>query len=1219
MAAQHELITSGKRPYEGSSNESIASTTFAPDGTNLGSVTSSMQGPPDSKPNSRSSKSASTGCRQRVTVVCGECKRLKLRCDRKIPCGSCLKRDTVQRCIYSQAAVEKVDVQSLNIRLSIVEGKLNNVSDPSALVPDKIQLSPSLGAPSAGKSRAFLAVGTHGASVAVNLEGAAGLWFGHLVLNTSAYKDVSAGENASMGGVELLPFPTIPEEGVIDFLTDYTKLFRLPASPVSSEDASSDSEDSEATLHQIGVSPELVLTSLPSLQLRSEIYPRFEAAHIMAPCSNFYVFKQRIEDMCRWAEAKTSEADYDEPHPMRPSLNFFAAAAIGLGLGAQCMLAERVMNVDASSTSGSNGLSPTDASPPGSGPGASAPDRSMPPPPVPDPSLSPEASGSHFPDPSLPSMLYRLSKLALALSMERVGYDAFDLDYVHAKTMQARYLLLSHHGLGDGLNLLSGVSLAKRKKVQKRGKGKARTDGDVLPADAVMGDATTSSGRSGRDKGKGRGPTLALAPEMVGIVSEVVGNARMMGLNHDPDTSGGEKFSLYEKEMRRRLWWEIVALDAFVADCLGESPFIHDDSASTRFPSDVDDENFGPDSANLPAPNVESMQGNIDYFIQRCRFVDLVKKLRRKTNAFRELHGDAHVSETRDMLESMKNEIAQWLKDLPDHLKLKDIPSLGSVPLQMNMKGMSPPKRSSAPPGDRGSSPQYDSPYLIAMRCDLAITARYGFIMLCLPFSKDTPAETSSDDFASSSKSFDTLFMMEPAMYIVRTWQYLHSIFRYVRPSMFMCYSFTRQLFDAAVVLGHMAIQQPLYAAPALGSVRLAVDVLRDPSVLTGRPSSTEHGCVPSEAVRIIEELILKAESAFVGLPSTASMVKRKHEEVDGSDTDFMYHFRFPYVGTGVVSAGPPAPTFTPPTFGGSSSLVDNGSGTVVRPAEPLQRGVRAKQSPIDKNTTNGDPRPALTKVKSSHPGVTITARAYKSKDSARARANSTASTRSDTQMVPPSGPPPLLQTVHTAQHQVPSEPPPSLQSPYQMGPPKPGGQHFMVPQANSPSQEFSSAYRDGYPAPAAYTHAQTFSHQSMPVTVPSQPRSFDVYAPGPQNPTPQPAPTHDPHPFNPSTGVEYPITVHQQAEYEAMMPGMSHPSPIGPQDHRFGRGSADAGRPDGQNPSMHPQPQAFHPHAQSQAQAQAQHADAMPTLTPAQPSWPQNTVYQQSWTEYYQ
>lgn len=39
-----------------------------------------------------------------------QCKRLKLKCDRRTPCSSCVKRDTVSRCQYSAAAAEKMFV-----------------------------------------------------------------------------------------------------------------------------------------------------------------------------------------------------------------------------------------------------------------------------------------------------------------------------------------------------------------------------------------------------------------------------------------------------------------------------------------------------------------------------------------------------------------------------------------------------------------------------------------------------------------------------------------------------------------------------------------------------------------------------------------------------------------------------------------------------------------------------------------------------------------------------------------------------------------------------------------------------------------------------------------------------------------------------------------------------------------------------------------------------
>ncbi|KAF8976579.1 hypothetical protein BDQ17DRAFT_1272160, partial [Cyathus striatus] len=66
--------------------------------------------------------------RSRITVVCAECKRLKLKCDRRNPCGSCTKRDTVSRCVYSPAAAEKVDLHSLNNRLMQVEAALEKIT-----------------------------------------------------------------------------------------------------------------------------------------------------------------------------------------------------------------------------------------------------------------------------------------------------------------------------------------------------------------------------------------------------------------------------------------------------------------------------------------------------------------------------------------------------------------------------------------------------------------------------------------------------------------------------------------------------------------------------------------------------------------------------------------------------------------------------------------------------------------------------------------------------------------------------------------------------------------------------------------------------------------------------------------------------------------------------------------------------------------------------------
>lgn len=63
-------------------------------------------------------------CASLSSILLPQCKRLKLKCDRRSPCSSCTKRDTVARCIYSPAAAEKVDLHSLNNRLMQVEATL---------------------------------------------------------------------------------------------------------------------------------------------------------------------------------------------------------------------------------------------------------------------------------------------------------------------------------------------------------------------------------------------------------------------------------------------------------------------------------------------------------------------------------------------------------------------------------------------------------------------------------------------------------------------------------------------------------------------------------------------------------------------------------------------------------------------------------------------------------------------------------------------------------------------------------------------------------------------------------------------------------------------------------------------------------------------------------------------------------------------------------------
>ena len=470
------------------------------------------------------------------------------------------------------------DVQSLNNRLLEVEAKLRG-QDSSAASGKAAEGTGSFN----GKARAYLAVGTHGSSVAVNLEGTTGIWVDHLGLSrTMTDPSVSPGES-----IELQPYPSVPDAGIIDFYSEHAPLFRLPSSMVPSPpsdtqgqttdgetglDDDEDEEDEESD--SIGITPKLVLHAFPPRHIRTEIYERLDQVHLMAPCTNIFVFKARIEDMYRWAESRSSgkrnTADQEGAQVSTPpTINFFAAAAMGLALGAVCWAAEFPPPTN------DTGTSPT-LSASGAGPSSS---RAMPPPPVPasasnsaDGPTSPANSSVSSPAHSLPRTslrpsanlakdLYRTAKLALSMSVEGAGYGAFDVDYMVARCLQARYLLHSHRGLGapsgGAGHLLKSLLVGSRKKKNAPRKRKGAHDADTVMGEAGADNSETGSARTGADAGY----ALALAPELVSVVSDMIGNARLMGLNHDPDGPGGDRLSLYEKEMRRRLWWEINSWD----------------------------------------------------------------------------------------------------------------------------------------------------------------------------------------------------------------------------------------------------------------------------------------------------------------------------------------------------------------------------------------------------------------------------------------------------------------------------------------------------------------------------------------------------------------------------------------------------------------------------------------------------------------------------------
>ena len=68
------------------------------------------------------------------------------------------------------------------------------------------------------------------------------------------------------------------------------------------------------------------------------------------------------------------------------------------------------------------------------------------------------------------------------------------------------------------------------------------------------------------------------------------------------------------------------ATGRFISDAMGQVPSIQDGTYTTKLPTDVDEEQFGPSSTSLPLPLPRRAGGDptevgFAYFIQKCRFV----------------------------------------------------------------------------------------------------------------------------------------------------------------------------------------------------------------------------------------------------------------------------------------------------------------------------------------------------------------------------------------------------------------------------------------------------------------------------------------------------------------------------------------------------------------------------------------------------------------------
>ncbi|CAE6487096.1 unnamed protein product [Rhizoctonia solani] len=327
-----------------------------------------------------------------------------------------------------------------------------------------------------------------------------------------------------------------------------------------------------------------------------------------------------------------------------------------------------------------------------------------------------------------------------------------------------------------------------------------------------------------------------IRPSVWPDVCRAVGVARGMGLGL------GFRPGVVDdvEEWRRRVWWEVYCADLFTSDFIGLPPSIDDTTFSASLPTPTD-----PDTPT----DGENTSDGLAYFALKCRLAQLIKSLKRRILDERPLPLESAAL--------MERQVTDFIKDLPAEYRLD---------------------MSSTPPTD-------DESTLQIQRCELSSLAHSLILKTYYPFLKkgeSTHFSTPHHAALACSNAAHSLIIASTTAhrYLPRT-----------RP-----YSFAQQLFGGAVVAASVAITSPtsMFSQIALKDVRDALVVLRDVDMY-GHGLGTEG--IASEAVRVVEVLVSKAEGAMGVAGSTGT--KRKREELGAG-------FELPYVGASVVTVDEP-------------------------------------------------------------------------------------------------------------------------------------------------------------------------------------------------------------------------------------------------------------------------------------------------------------------------
>ncbi|KAF4966871.1 hypothetical protein FSARC_5484 [Fusarium sarcochroum] len=101
--------------------------------------------------------------------------------------------------------------------------------------------------------------------------------------------------------------------------------------------------------------------------------------------------------------------------------------------------------------------------------------------------------------------------------------------------------------------------------------------------------------------------------------------AMRMGYHRDPDKY--PRISPFEGEMRRRVWGVIQQLDILTSCQLGLPSLIQESQCDTRLPRNILDEDFGPESTQLPPPRPETQSTPVLYTIVKVKLMTVFRTI----------------------------------------------------------------------------------------------------------------------------------------------------------------------------------------------------------------------------------------------------------------------------------------------------------------------------------------------------------------------------------------------------------------------------------------------------------------------------------------------------------------------------------------------------------------------------------------------------------------